>query len=65
MKVNFDLEVNTCITLTTAIDFYLNIILLCIKHNRIRQQARSLYKPSPKYISYRYFRKFERWDIEL
>jgi hypothetical protein len=31
-------------------EFNLNNILLCIIHNRIRQQAISLYKPSP--ISY-------------
>jgi hypothetical protein len=31
----------------------LNNILSCIKHNRIRQQARSLYKPSP--IRYKLF----------
>ena len=32
---------------TNIIIFNLNHILLSIKHNRIRQQARSLYKPSP------------------
>jgi hypothetical protein len=39
----------TCITdrNSSREAFNLNNILLCIIHNRIRQQAISLYKPSP------------------